>query len=68
MKWWLRNIAYAIWKAIRNLNYVQYLNVAPMEKAWSMALMEYNPNGKGVMTPIEYTLMVCSPNEKGMVL
>ena len=39
-----------------------------MEKAWSMALMEYNPNGKGVMAPIEYTLMVYSPSEKGMVL
>ena len=39
-----------------------------MEKAWSMALMEYNPNGKGVMAPIEYTLMIYSPSENVLVL
>ena len=38
-----------------------------MEKEWSQALMEYNPNKKGIMAPMEYTLMVNSPNRKGMV-
>ena len=27
-----------------------------------------NPNGKGIMDPMEYVLMVHSPNGQGMVL
>ena len=30
--------------------------------------MVYGPDGKDIMAPIEYTLMVYSPNGKGMVL
>ena len=41
--------------------------IAPMEKTWFMAPMEYIPNGKGIIVPIEYTLTVYSPNGKGMV-
>ena len=44
------------------------LKHSPMEKAWFMAPMEYIPNGKGIIVPIEYTLTVFSPNGKGMVL
>ena len=63
------NRGYAIWKTIlRNLNYVQYLNIAPMDKAWFMAPMEYSPNGKYVMAPMEYIPKFNSPNGKGMVL
>ena len=39
-----------------------------MEKTWFMALMEYNPNGKGIAAPKEYVLMVHNPNGKGVVL
>ena len=39
-----------------------------MEKAWFMAPMEYGPNGTDIMAPMDYTPMVNSPNEKGMVL
>ena len=61
--------SHAIRKTIPgNLNYVQCLNIAPIEKAWFMAPMEYIPNKKGIMVPIEYALMVYSPNRKGMVL
>ena len=38
-----------------------------MEKAWFMAPMEYIPNGKGIIVPIEYTLTVYSPNGKDIV-
>ena len=35
------NIAYGLWKTILwELNYVKCLNIAPMKKAWFMALME----------------------------
>ena len=52
--------AYAIWKTIlRNLNYIQCLNIAPME---------YNPNGKGTMIPVKYNPIVSSPNGKSTVL
>ena len=34
-----------------------------MEKASSFVLVEYSPNGKGIMAPMEYT-----PNEKGIAL
>ena len=37
------------------------------ENAWFMAPMEYNRQGKD-MTPMENTLMVYSPNGKGVVL
>ena len=37
----------------------QFLNIAPME---------YNPNGKGTMAPVEYHPIVSSPNGKSMVL
>ena len=30
--------------------------------------MEYNLNGKGIMAPMEYVLMVYSHNRKGMIL
>ena len=39
-----------------------------MGKAWYMALREYNPYGKGKVAPMEFTLMVYSSYEKGMVL
>ena len=61
--------AYAIWKTIpRNLNYVQCLNITPMEKVWFMVPKEYSPNRKGIMAPIEYTLMVYSSNGISMFL
>ena len=54
--WLLQNIAYAQYSIIlRNLNYVQCLNIAPMEKAWFMAPMEYRIDGKGIMNPMDYT-------------
>ena len=49
-------------KKILNLNYVQCLNIAPREKAWFMVPMEYKPNGKGIMAPIKYILIIYSPN------
>ena len=39
-----------------------------MEKAWFMTPTEYKPHGRGIMAPTKYTLMVNSPNRKGMVL
>ena len=39
-----------------------------MEKTWFMAPMEYSPSGKDIMAPMNYTLVVNSPNGKGMVL
>ena len=39
-----------------------------MEKTWFTALMDYNPNVKGITEPKEYVLMVHSPNGKGIVL
>ena len=45
-------------KMLRNLSYVQCLNIAPLEKAWFMAPMEYSPNGKGIMVPTEFSPMV----------
>ena len=50
-----------------NLNYVQYLNLAPIEKAWFFTPVEYSPNGKDIMVPMEYKTMVYSPNGKSMV-
>ena len=38
-----------------------------MEKVWFMAPTEYNPSGKDIMTPMEFTLIVYSPNGKCMV-
>ena len=32
------------------------------------AAMKHNINGKGIMAPMEYTLLVYSPNGKSMVL
>ena len=65
LQWLLPCIVYAKWKAIlRNLNYVYCLNTAPMEKEWFMALMEYNPIGKDIKTPMANTFMVESPNRK----
>ena len=51
-----------------SLNYVQCLNIAPLEKATFMAKMEYNPNGKDIMAPREYSFVGYRPNRKGMVL
>ena len=42
--------------------------MALMEKAWFMAQMEYSPNGKGIIAPREYNLVVYSLNGKVMVL
>ena len=39
-----------------------------MEKAWFMAPVEFSPDGKSITAPMEYTLMVYSPNGKGKVL
>ena len=39
-----------------------------MEKAWFMAPMDYTLNGKGIMAPKDYTLILYSPIKKGMVL
>ena len=65
----LQNIAYAIQRTIlRNLNYVQCLILAPVEKAWFLGPVDYSPNGKSIMAPMEHTSMVYSFNEKGMVL
>ena len=36
-----------------NLNYVQCLTIAPME---------YNPNGKGTLVPVEYNPIVSRPS------
>ena len=48
-QWLLSTIAYTIQKIIvKSLNYVQCLNIAPMEKAQFMAQMEYSPNGKAL--------------------
>ena len=45
--WLLPNIAYAQYSIIlRNLNYVQCLNIAPME---------YRVDGKDIMNPVDYT-------------
>ena len=33
----------------RNLNYIQCLNIAPMEKALLMTPIEYSPNGKDII-------------------
>ena len=33
-----------------------------------MAPMEYNSNGKGIMAPIKYILIIYGPNWKGMAL
>ena len=43
-------------------------NIAPMEKTWFMAPMDYSPNGKGIMVPMDYNPMVYNPNEKDKVL
>ena len=55
-------------KILRNLNYVQCLNIGPIVKAWFMAPMEYSPNREGIMTAMGYIPMIYSPNGKGMVL
>ena len=39
-----------------------------MKKAWFMAPMEYNPNGKGIIASVKYTFIVYSPNGKSMIL
>ena len=44
---------YGLCNMENNLNYVQYLNIVLMKKAWFMAPMEYNPNGKGIMAPMK---------------
>ena len=38
-----------------------------MEKTWFMAPMDYSPNGKGIMVPMDYNPMVYNPNEKDKV-
>ena len=39
-----------------------------MEKAWFMVPIEYNHNGKNIMVPMKYILIIYSPDWKGMVL
>ena len=53
-------------KQYLKLNYVQCLSIAVMEKAWFIAPVECNFNGKGIMVPMEYISMVYSLNGKGM--
>ena len=63
----LPNIPYAIWKAtVGHLQYVQCLNIASIEKTWFMDPVEYSPNGRGIMVPMEYNLMVYSPYGKSI--
>ena len=50
------------------LNYIYFLNLALMEKAWFLAPMKYSLNEKNIMEPKEYTPMLYSPKGKGMVL
>ena len=52
----------------RNLNYVYYLNLTPMEKVLFLAPLECSHNGKGIMVPIKYIFMVYSPKGKDMIL
>ena len=69
LEWLLPNIADAIRRTkLRNLNHVQCSNLAPMEKEWFLAPMEYSPNKKSIMARMEHTPMVYSLIEKGMVL
>ena len=49
---------------LRNLNYVQCLNLAPMEKEWFLTSMEYSHNGKGTVAAMEHTPMIYSPVKK----
>ena len=39
-----------------------------MQKAWFMAHMNNSPNGKHIMAPMKYILIVYNPNGKAMVL
>ena len=39
-----------------------------MEKVWFMASVEYSPNGKDIMAPMDDSPMVYSRNGKAMVL
>ena len=43
-------------------------NTIPMEKAWFMVPIEYNHNGKNIMVPMKYILIIYSLDWKGMVL
>ena len=52
----------------RNVNYVYYLNLAPMEKVWFLAPLEHSHNGKDIVVPMKYIFMVYSPKGKDMVL
>ena len=52
---------------LANLNYVQCLNLAPIEKEWFFTPMEYSPNENGIMAPMEYKSIGYSPNGKSMV-
>ena len=51
----------------RNLRYVQYLNIAPVEKAWFMALMEKEFSQFKILKK-KRILIIYSPNGKGMDL
>ena len=44
------------------------LKLSSSGKGIILAQMEYSPNGKSIMAPMEHTPMVYSLNEKGMVL
>ena len=46
----------------------QCFNIASMKKSWFIAPMKYNPNGKAVMAPMEFSFMVYSSNGKSMIL
>ena len=35
-----------------------------MENVWFKSPMEYSPDGKGIIVPMEYTHMVYNPNGK----
>ena len=52
----------------RNLSYVYCLNLARMKKVWFFVPLEYSHNGKGIMVPMKYILVVYIPKGKDMVL
>ena len=59
----LPHIAYLLRKTILKLNFVQFLNIVPMKKTQFMVPMEYNTNGKGIMAPMKYILIILAPIE-----
>ena len=44
------------------------LKLSSNGKAMILASVEYSPNGKDIIVPMEHTPVVYSPNGKGMIL